>query len=109
MPYNVPNSPDVPVVDLAEPDAGDYLALGFHRTGVVSGGLVAQSGSPNMTVQVAAAEIVIDGAPLSKTAGPVTLDASTANPRFDLVGWYATGGPVAIKGKIGRASCRVRV
>lgn len=98
MPYNVPNGPDVPVVDLAEPDSGDFLALGYQRTGVVSGGTVTQSGSPNMTVLVAAAEIVIEGVPITKTAGSVVLDASTASPRFDLIGWNVAGAPVAIKG-----------
>lgn len=98
MPYTVPNTPDVPDVNLAEPDSVDYLVLGQHRTGVISGGTVTQSGTPNMTVLVSAAEIVINGVPATKTTGSVTLDASTASPRFDLVGWYISGSPVAIKG-----------
>lgn len=98
MPYNVPNSADVPAIDLAEPDNADFLALGFHRTGVVSGGVVTQSGTPAMSVLVAAAEIIIDGAPYTKTSATVVLDPSTSSPRFDLIGWNLSGNPVAMKG-----------
>ncbi len=100
MPYNVPNGPDAPNIDLTEPDNVDYYALGDLRTGVVSGGTVTQPGGPSMTVQVAAAEIVIDGVPITKTAGPVTLDGGGSNPRFDIIGWNVIGGPVAIKGTL---------
>lgn len=100
MPYNVPNGPDAPNIDLTEPDNADYYALGFHRTGVISGGTVTQPGGPSMTVQVAAAEIVIDGVPITKTLGPVTLDGGGSNPRFDIIGWNVAGGPVAIKGTL---------
>jgi microcystin-dependent protein len=98
MPYNVPNSADVAAIDLAEPDNSDFLALGFHRTGVVSGGTVTQSPTPAMSVLVAAAEIIIDGVPYSKGSSTVVLDAATSSPRFDLIGWNASGIPVAIKG-----------
>ena len=98
MPYNVPNGSVAASIDLAEPDSGDYQALGFHRTGVVSGGRVQQSGTPSMTVQVDGAEIVIDGLPIAKPASPVTLDPSSSAPRFDLIVWNVTGNAVAIKG-----------
>lgn len=99
MAYKVINGGTAVHIDLAEPDEGDFVALGYNNTGVVSGGAVTQSGTPNMTVLVAAAEIVINGSPLTKTAGSVTLDASTAEPRFDLIGWeWGTTGPVFKKG-----------
>jgi microcystin-dependent protein len=98
MPYNVPNSADVPAIDLAEPDNADFLALGFQRTGVVSGGAVTQSGTPAMSVLVAAAEIIIDGAPYTKSSATVVLDPATSSPRFDIIGWNLSGNPVAIKG-----------
>jgi len=98
MPYNVPNSADVAAIDLAEPDNADFVALGYHRTGVVSGGTVTQSPTPAMSVLVAAAEIIINDVPYTKTSATVTLDPSTSAPRFDIIGWNLSGNPVAIKG-----------
>ena len=99
--YSVQNGSVAANIDLAEPDDGDFRALGYARTGVVSAAtfpIVHATGTPSMSVLVDAAQIVIDGVPISKIAASVTLDPATASPRFDLIGWNVLGSAVALKG-----------
>src|SRR5262245_65128105 len=98
MGYQVINGSTAVHIDLAEPDEGDFRALGYGNTGVVSGGTVTQAGSPNMIVQVAAAEIILNGSPITKTVGSVQLDAAKAATRFGMIGRQCcVTRPVAIQ------------
>ena len=98
MGFTVPNGPDAAAVDQSEPDSGDYAALGYRSTGVISGCAVAAQGSPNMSVVVAVGKVVVDGAPVSVAGGTVTIQTSDANPRFDLILANASGQLSALRG-----------
>lgn len=88
----VRNLPDAGSLNEAEPDSGDFRILGESNSGVLSGGEVTASAPESMTVNVAAAEVVIDGTPYSFTSQALTLTpASGGFPRFDLVGWTSAG------------------
>jgi|GEM_PF-2414478 len=98
MGFTVPNGPDAAAVDQSEPDSGDYKALGYGPTGVVSGCAVASQGSPNMSVVVASGNAVVDGAPVAVAGGSVTIQTSDANPRFDLIVTNNAGLLTAVRG-----------
>jgi microcystin-dependent protein len=98
MGFTVPNGPDAAVVDQAEPDALDYEALGYRKTGVVSGCAVTAQVVPNMSVNVAAGKAVVDGAPVDVSSGSVTIQTADANPRFDLIVVDDSGVKSAVRG-----------
>lgn len=88
----VRNLSDAGSLDEAEPDAGDFAILGQDNSGVISGGEVTATSPEGMSVNVAAARVVINGTPYSFDATSLTLNASSgAANRFDLVGWTASG------------------
>lgn len=96
MVYRVNNLPDVSYIDLAEPDAGDFAALGERNTGVTSGGTCTAIGG--MQVHVDAATGEVDGTAFSSSAVNLTLVGGESNPRFDLVVVDGTGAVSVIKG-----------
>lgn len=70
----------------------DALVAGYAATGVLAGCAVTAQGTPDMTVAVAAGEIVSSGAKALVTAGNVTISTAHAtNPRIDLVTASSTG------------------
>ncbi len=92
--FSIPNTPDAANINLAEPDAGDFRALGDRATGVLTGGSVSALGTPGMSVQVEAASGVLAGVPFSFSGGTVPIQASGGTARFDLVGWTVAGTTV---------------
>lgn len=91
MPFQVPNLADVSYIDQAEPDAGDFRALGERGTGFLTGCLVTAQGTPALAVDHAAGTYVIAGTPYTKTSGSIAIVSGESNPRFDLVVGTATG------------------
>jgi hypothetical protein len=88
----VRNAPDAGSLNEAEPDSGDFRILGEANSGVISGGAVTASAPESMVVNVAAAEVLINGAPLSFASQAITIAPSNSGfPRFDLVGWTSAG------------------
>lgn len=98
MGFTVPNGPDAATVDQAEPDALDYQALGFRRTGVSASCFVTAQVSPNMSVNVAAGSVVLNGVPVTVGAGSVTIQTADATARFDLIVVDSVGDKIAIRG-----------
>src|SRR5881392_1734025 len=92
--YSIPNLPNAAHIDIAEPDAGDFEALGYRATGVISGGLVSALGTPGMAVAVADTTGTINGVPFSFTGATRTIQPAAGTARFDLVGWTAAGSTV---------------
>jgi hypothetical protein len=101
MTFQVPNTPDTAYIDQAEPDAGDFAALGERSTGVLSGGRVTAQGTPALAVDVAAATYLIAGVPFTKPSGAVALVAGESQPRFDLIVATTTSTAVVLKGAAG--------
>jgi microcystin-dependent protein len=103
----VPNLPDAGGYgDIAEPDAGDFEILGDRRFGVISGGLVTQTGSPSMAVAVASVTAIVDGQVVTNAGGTVAIAAAGANPRFDLITIDGSGALVRIAGDSGSSNAR---
>lgn len=101
MPFTIPNSSAAAFPDQAEPDSQDLhiLQAAPGLNGVVSGCAVTAQGSPNMTVAVAAGEVIIAGTKKTVTAGNVTITTANAtNPRFDLICVDSTGTKSAVAG-----------
>lgn len=94
--FVIPNTPDTAHGDIAEPDAGDFNALGVRSTGVISGCAVTAQGSPNLTVAVASGVVVVDGVISAITAGNVVIQAGDSEPRFDLVLAAKTSGTLSV-------------
>lgn len=95
--FLVPNTPDAAQIDIAEPDAGDFLALGNRATGILTGGDITALGTPGMSVSVGAVTCIIDGVPYSYTGVTKSINPPGGTARFDLVGWD-TSGPAVITG-----------
>lgn len=92
--YRIPNLPDAAHIDISEPDAGDFLALGYRATGIISGGAITALGTPGMAVSVADTTVEINGVPYSSVAATRSIQSAGGNPRFDLVGWTSAGSTV---------------
>lgn len=95
MSFTIPNTPDTAHGDIAEPDAGDFNALGVRSTGVLSGCAVTAQGSPNLSVAVASGVVVVDGVVSSVTAGNVVVQPGDSSPRFDLILAAKTSGALS--------------
>lgn len=91
MPFVVPNTSDVSFSDQAEPDAGDFRALGYRASGVVSGCAISALSSSGMAVAGQAGVVLIAGQIHIVEGNPsiALVGADTAN-RFDLVGVSAS-------------------
>ena len=99
MGFTLPNSASATYTDQAEPDAGDFLALGDRRTGVISGGAVTAQVSANMTVVVASAVVIINDVRFVSAAAPnAPVQPFLSSPRFDNVGIDNTGSVLIIQG-----------
>lgn len=101
MGFEVNNTPDVPYIDQAEPDAGDFRALGYRNSGVVSGMTVSAVGSSGMAVSGSGGSVIINGQTYDVAPQAAISIAPADNaPRFDLVGVSAAAPTVytVIKG-----------
>jgi len=101
MGFAIPNYASAAYADQAEPDKVDFdiVALGFQRTGVLSGCAVSAQGTPDKTVAVAAGTVLVAGATVTVAAGNLTLDdADGTNPRFDLIAVNSSGVKAVTKG-----------
>lgn len=86
MGFTIPNATTATVIDQSEPDSGDFVALGDRKTGVVSGCAVTAQSVNSTSVDVAAGEVLTNGA--YKTIGSVSVDlgvGTSGSARFDLV------------------------
>ena len=103
MGFYIPNAPDASVVDQAEPDSVDFVALGNRKSGVISGCEVTAQVSPNQTVQVTAGEILTEGVykTVSSSSSLSVGLGSSAGPRFDLVVATSTGALAVREGTAG--------
>ena len=98
MKYSVPNAPDVPYLDQAEPDDFDFQSLGNRRTGIVQGGEVTALGTPGPSVQVSAGIAIIADYPVRFEGGTVAVSNGGGNPRFDIIAVSYQGVLVNIEG-----------
>ena len=98
MKYSVPNAPDVPYLDQAEPDDFDFQSLGNRSTGIVEGGEVTALGTPGPSVQVSAGTAVIKDYPVFFEAGTVAVANGGGNARFDIIAVSNQGVLVNISG-----------
>lgn len=101
MTFRIPNTPDTAYSDQAEPDAGDFAALGERGTGVITGCAVTAQGSPALAVDTSAGTVVVAGAPLTVSGSTLSIEAGEANPRFDLIVVNAAGATAVLKGTAG--------
>lgn len=88
MAFEIPNAADALNANQAEPDKVDLdiLVEGMKGNGVVSGLAVTAQAIPDMTVAVAAGNIVRDAVTANITGANATIGAADAtNPRFDVV------------------------
>ena len=101
MAFTIPNQADAGTSSQSEVDAVDFgiLVAAYNGTGVVTGGVVAQQSSADMTVQVAAGTVLINGLHYTISAGNGTIStADASNPRFDLITINTSGAVVVTAG-----------
>lgn len=97
--FTVPNDSSSYADQQSEVHEADFqiMAQGHAATGVLSGCAVTAQGSPDQTVAVAAGQALVNGIPVSVTAGNVSMAAADgSNPRYDLVTIDSAG----TKGKV---------
>lgn len=101
MGFRIPNVADAAFQPQAEPDQGDFqiLADAFAGTHVVSGCLVDEAASPDMTVDVASGRVLVDNDPVDVTGGNTAITAADgSNPRIDLVTINSSGTIIVVDG-----------
>lgn len=101
MALTIPNLADAGFAAQAEPDSRDIDAMvsALNATAVLSGCAVTAQGTPDMTVAVAAGNVITTGTVASVTAGNATITAADAtNPRIDLVVVTSAGALAARAG-----------
>jgi hypothetical protein len=96
----IPNEVDAAYRFLAKLDSRDLeiVSAVAKRTGVVSGCAVTAQGTPDMTVAVAAGLVMVEGKIVSVSAGNLTISATAANPRTDLIVVDNTGAKSVVAG-----------
>lgn len=92
--FTIPNTPEAYNQNQAEPDSLDFQVLGNHNNGVISGMVV--SLNSNGIVDVAAGEVLVNGAYYSSSQGTVTLTAYSTAPFFDVVIARLSGGAITL-------------
>lgn len=95
--FKIPNEVDAFNVNQAEPDSRDFdvIAMGFERTGVLTG--CAVTAGAGMTVTIAAGTISFanSATPVTVAGGSATIEASHPTlPRFDLIMVNSAGSVV---------------
>lgn len=102
MPFVVPNAAEAALPQQARPDSRDLDIMNAAEmgTGVLSGGSVTSQTTPNMTVQVAKAQVLIGGAAVTVPAGdsPACAAADATNPRIDLLTADTAGAKLIVQG-----------
>lgn len=86
MGFTIPNAISASIIDQAEPDSGDFVALGDRKSGVISGCAVTASTVNDQNVSVASGEVLSNGVYYTISSTTLSMGAGTAGAaRFDLV------------------------
>lgn len=87
--FTVPNASSFGVsiqsLDQAEPDSLDFTLLGNNKYGVFNGFDATYSSSGNGSVTLTSGEVLINGEYASISGSTLSLTATAADPRFDIV------------------------
>src|SRR5512144_509257 len=96
--FIVPNTSDALSIDQAEPDAGDFFALGNGLNAVIDGLVVTAQAVAAAAVDITAGTVLLNNVPVSLDASSPAIAAGGSDDRFDVIVVNDLGEIEVIKG-----------